>query len=66
MTVRDKATNARLISAAPELLAALESLVDELRAERPCPDILRESLIPEALRAIAAAKYKNTGAGDRP
>jgi hypothetical protein len=42
--------------AAPELLAALESLVDELQAERPCPDVLRESLIPAALRAIQAAK----------
>jgi hypothetical protein len=35
---------------------ALEALIDELQAERPCPDVLREVLIPEALRAIAAAK----------
>jgi len=58
--------NARLIAAAPELLAALESLVAELQAERPCSDVLRESLIPEALRAIEAAKWKNTGGGHPP
>jgi hypothetical protein len=45
-----------LIAAAPALLAALESLVDEMQAERPCPDVLRESLIPAAMRAIEAAR----------
>lgn len=45
-----------LLAAAPQLLAALEGLVLELSAPRPCPDVLRDVFLPEARRAIAHAK----------
>ena len=51
-----KAADLVLATAAPALRNALQGLVDELQAEKPCPDLLRDSLIPEALQALKAAK----------
>lgn len=48
--------DARLIAAAPDLLAALEALVSIIYSEQPNPSVSLRALIPQARAAIAKAK----------
>jgi hypothetical protein len=51
--------NARLIAAAPELLAALEAIVDECGGPQRKVHALPERLLKNAIRAVLKAKGEN-------